>query len=165
MDQKISLRQYLRQYLPAVTAALIVCFSEGVFRSVLAQSEDLVIQMPVYGQVTDHNFTTQAELLVSETIQQKFKQNANLSSVRVIVLGDRNGEIIPILTVNVSRTQWQQTPQVRAWGKYNSASYALLQRFQQGVAAVPSNQLPFQIRKSEETLTGLEAQASLSSID
>ena len=44
------------------------------------------------------------------------------------MLGNRNGDVIPVLTTTVSRTQWQENPQVSAWTQYNGVAYALIQR-------------------------------------
>jgi hypothetical protein len=121
--------------------------------------------MPVYGQVGFPDLTVQAESLASQAIDQAFKGKADLSSVQVVLLGDRNGDIIPILTATVSRTQWQANPQVSAWSKYYSASYAFLQRSQEVLAALPSQIRAFQLRKSKNSLTGAAAQAMLSSMD
>ncbi|MBD2077042.1 hypothetical protein H6F86_24770 [Phormidium sp. FACHB-592] len=127
MAQKI----LIRQLLIALTAAWSLELLKGSYQPAHAEMQGLVIELPVYGQAVPGSLTAQAELLVSSAIERQFKQNPGLSTIQVVVTGDRNGEIIPILTTTASRAQWQANPQVKAWTKYYSASYALLQRHEQ----------------------------------
>lgn len=138
MAQKI----FIRRLLIALTAAWSLALFKGIYQPAHAEMQGLVIEIPVYGQAVPGSLTAQAELLVSSAIERQFKQNPGLSTIQVVVTGDRNGEIIPILTTTASRAQWQAKPQVKAWTKYYSASYALLQRHEQKteIAAAPPAQ-------------------------
>jgi hypothetical protein len=44
----------------------------------------------------------------------------------VNILGDRQGQQVPLLTSRVSRSQWQQQPIIRPWTKYFATSAVLL---------------------------------------
>jgi hypothetical protein len=112
----------------AAIAAVCVLILSGSYQPARAEDERIVIDMPINGQVIHSTLIAQAESLLGEAISRQFSQNANLSTLQVDVVGDRHGEIIPVLTVTVSRAQWQANPQVSAWSRYYSASYALLQR-------------------------------------
>ncbi|XHX78285.1 MAG: hypothetical protein RBJ76_28305 [Stenomitos frigidus ULC029] len=135
MAQKI----LIRRSLAALTAAFSLVLLKGSSQPVSAEIKGIVIEIPVYGQTAASNLTTQAELLVDSAIKRQFQQNPSLSTIEVVVVSDRHGEIIPILTTTASRTQWQANPQVKAWTKYYGASYALLQRHEQKaeIAAAP----------------------------
>lgn len=172
MTQKILTRQLLIAFI----AAWILGFLDGSNRPAQAEMQGVVIDIPIYGQTIYTDLTAQAELLVGNAINDQFGQNPVLSSVQVVVTGDRHGEIIPILTTTVSRTQWQENPQVNAWTKYYSASYALLQRHEQvetvAIApirstAVSNLERSFQIDEAFDSgrLTGPPAQAYLSDLD
>ncbi|MBD0335555.1 MAG: hypothetical protein ICV62_08700 [Cyanobacteria bacterium Co-bin13] len=87
--------------------------------------------MSVYGQMLPGDLAIQAELMASDSINRYFSQSASPSEVEVVVVGDRHGEIVPILTTAVSRTQWQENPRVSAWARYYNASHALLQRHEE----------------------------------
>ncbi|NJL88163.1 MAG: hypothetical protein HC886_22880 [Leptolyngbyaceae cyanobacterium SM1_1_3] len=143
-------------------------------------NEATVIDLPVSAQITDSALIEQAELLVGREVSRQFSQNSALSEVQVVVVGSRYGEVVPILSTAVSRTQWQQTPQVSAWTQYYSASYALLQRHgEEAIAAAPvrgnATNRPFQLAQvnqaaidaayDENRLTTAEAQAYLSNLD
>ena len=85
------------------------------------------IEMPIYSPVLHRNVIVQAEALVRNRIRQILRQEQSVAQVRVYVLGNYHGNIIPVLTTTVSRTQWQSSPDVRRWTDYND-SYALFQR-------------------------------------
>ncbi|MBD2260552.1 hypothetical protein [Pseudanabaena sp. FACHB-2040] len=115
-----------------MTAA--VCFfwflGQGV-QPARAETERIIIEMSVYGQMMPGDLTTQAESMASDLVSRHFSQSASSSEVEVVIVGDRHGEIVPILTTAVSRTQWQENPQVSAWTRYYNASHALLQRHEE----------------------------------
>ena len=173
MGQKILIRQLLIALTPALSLGLL----KGSYQLAHAEMQGLVIEIPVYGQAVPGSLTAQAELLVSSAIERQFKQNPGLSTIQVVVTGDRNGEIIPILTTTASRAQWQAKPQVKAWTKYYSSSYALLQRHEQKaeIAAAPPAR-PVAMRNLQAAaqidaafdagrLTGQAAQKYLNNLD
>lgn len=154
-------------------------FLSGNYQPAWAEDERIVIDMPVYGQVDHSELVTQAESLLAEAINRQFSQDPALSTLQVDVVSDRNGEMIPILTVTVSRAQWQANPQVSAWSQYYRASYALLQRHEavETVAIAPVRsadgatdleiQERFWIDEAFDSgrLTGATAQDYLSDLD
>ncbi|ESA34665.1 fha domain-containing protein [Leptolyngbya sp. Heron Island J] len=115
----------------------IIGFSE----SALANADrPVLLDMPIYSRLSSDDLVNQAESMVSQEIDLYFGTNPNHAEVEIVVLGNRNGDIIPILTTTVSRTQWQENPQVSAWTEYYS-SYALIRRHDSQptqVAARPS---------------------------
>lgn len=133
--------------------------------------------MSVYGLVEYEDFFRRAEAMVSDEISRQFSQNPDLPKVEVMVVGDRNGEIVPILTTTVSRAQWQETPRVSIWTEYYNPSYALLQRHEgqptETVARTPAratinDQSPIsEIDRAfdEGRLTGATAQEYLDELD
>jgi hypothetical protein len=161
----------------AIAVACMFSFLSGSYQPARAEDERIVIDMPVYGQVEHSELVAQAESLLGESISRQFSQNPELSTLQVDVVGDRNGEMIPVLTVTVSRAQWQANPQVSAWSRYYRASYALLQRHEaaETVAAAPVGSVDrtadiqdrFWIDEAFDTgrLTGAAAQDYLSNLD
>ena len=59
-------------------------------------------------------------------IEQEFTQNSSLTEVAVSIIGERNGQYVPLLTAKVSRANWQENPQTRSWTQYYSSSAVLL---------------------------------------
>lgn len=120
----------LTRHFLIVVAAAFLCFVGDSYRPVQAEAESIVVDMSVYGQVEYEDFFGRAKAMASDEISRQFSQNPTLSEIQVVVVGDRDGEIVPILRITVSRTQWQETPRVSFFSDYYSASYALLQRYE-----------------------------------
>ncbi|EKU98980.1 hypothetical protein Lepto7375DRAFT_8317 [Leptolyngbya sp. PCC 7375] len=127
----------------SMAACLVGTFSIGAFfESALANSDGpVLLEMPIYSRTSSDDLISRAESMVSQEINQHFDADPSLAAIAVVVLGSRNGDVIPVLTTTVSRTQWQEKPQVSAWTKYYSA-YALIRRHDSQsppqVAASPS---------------------------
>lgn len=68
----------------------------------------------------------QAEFLAGNLIEQAFAQNPQLTKVAVSIVGERNGQEVPLLAAKVSRVNWQENPQMQAWTQYFSDSAVLL---------------------------------------
>lgn len=68
----------------------------------------------------------QAESWAGKLIEQAFTQNSSLTEVAVSIIGERNGQEVPLLTAKVSRANWQENPQTRSWTQYYSSSAVLL---------------------------------------
>lgn len=99
------------------------------YGSALANSnEPVLLDMPIYDRTSSDDLTRRAESMVSQEINQHFSSDPSLTEIKIVVLGNRNGDVIPILITTVSRTQWQENPQVSAWTQYNGTAYALIQR-------------------------------------
>ena len=118
--------------------------SDGFSGSALASSEKpILLDMPIYNRISNNDLIDRAESMVSQEIERHFDTDASLAEVKIVVLGNRNGDVIPVLTTTVSRTQWQGNPQVSAWTQYYSSAYALLQRHDRQqpaqVAAAPTS--------------------------
>ncbi len=68
----------------------------------------------------------QAESLARKLIEQAFAQNPRLTEVAVSIIGERNGQEVPLLAAKVSRSNWQENPKVQGWAQYFSNSAVLL---------------------------------------
>jgi hypothetical protein len=130
----VSKKALIHSFWVAIATACVFCILDGNYRLARAGEERVVVNMPVYGEVVHSELAAQAESLIRDALNRQFSQRSNLSTVQVDVVGDRHGELIPLLTVTVSRAQWQANPQVSAWGRYYSASYTLLQRYESDTA-------------------------------
>jgi hypothetical protein len=62
-----------------------------------------------------------AEELAAQLIQQTL-QASQVETIIVRVVGDRFGEVAPILTVRVARADWQAQPNIRTWARYGGRS-------------------------------------------
>lgn len=130
----------VRQFFIILAAACSLTMIKGSYKPAYAETQSIVIEMPVYGQVGSRNLTAEAELLISSAIHNQFGQSPALTTVQIVVVIHRNGEVIPFLATTVSRAQWQENSQVQAWTRYYGLSHALLQRHEQ--EAIIATSLP-----------------------
>lgn len=139
--------------------AISICFVGPLLQiqTAWAATERVVIEIPIYGQLIYSQLTAQAESMVRDSINRYFAQADSQSAVEVVVLGDRYGEVVPILTTAVSKVQWQQNPQVSAWTQHYSASQALLERFDDDSQLA---QLPAQPSYVGSTASGFQDHAA-----
>lgn len=87
------------------------------------------LEISVDSVSTQRALVAEAEGLVTRVILDAFGQSSEVSEIEVVVLGDRHGEVSPILVTRVSRTQWQSDSQVSRWTRYYiEDTHALLQR-------------------------------------
>lgn len=137
------MRPYLRKkflklslFLSACILLLTITDSYHSFAS--AQIGSYTVSIPIYGQINQRYLIQEAESMASQIIAEQFRQDPSLESLEVTALGERNGEVIPIFSISVSRSQWQESPSVSSWAEYNSASYALLQRHEENAVVASS---------------------------
>lgn len=173
------IRIFIQKTLISTFIACAASVALSSLRPAQASDEVISVYLPIYNQIDQADMRSDAAWMAADAIANQFAQDSTATSVQVSVLGDRNGEIIPILTVTVSRLQWQQNPQVNAWARYHD-SYALFERHDQEriVAMAParpegfssrisSRGLPPQLEEAYDagTLSGDLAQDYLSDLD
>ncbi|MEL7316953.1 MAG: hypothetical protein AAFN08_18745 [Cyanobacteria bacterium J06559_3] len=66
----------------------------------------------------------EASAAARQLINEGFATNPNATETAVTILSDRNGEVVPVLMVRVSRAEWQSNPAVEQWSRY-LGSYAM----------------------------------------
>lgn len=86
------------------------------------------VDMALSGYFRYEDVMSQAEQLASIEIVRQFNASPNLNELQVVVLGQRYGEIVPILSAQVSREQWLASPRASSWIRYYNAAYSLLNR-------------------------------------
>lgn len=67
-----------------------------------------------------------SEIVARAAIQRSFDADVLMTDVIVTVIGDNQGISVPILTVPVSRSEWQLRPDVPQWANYFEAARALV---------------------------------------
>lgn len=72
------------------------------------------------------NLIQQAELTATKTIDQEFHRSVKITEVEVTVIGERNGQEVPLLSTKVSRLNWQAQPQIQLWTSYFTKAAILL---------------------------------------
>jgi hypothetical protein len=67
-----------------------------------------------------------SEIIARAAIQRSFDADVLMTDVIVTVIGDNQGISVPILTVPVSRSEWQLRPDVTQWADYFEAARSLV---------------------------------------
>lgn len=80
----------------------------------------------------------QAELRASALISEEFTQNPSITEITVSILAEGNGQKVPLLVSQVSRSDWQIQPTIKQWTKYFAGSAALLGFPKSQIAQSPS---------------------------
>jgi hypothetical protein len=95
------------------------------------------LELPMENPANSLELTQQAESLMCQTITQVFNQNPQLESVEVVININRQGDILPLMTTIVARSQWQAAPSLQQWSKY----YGVYQQFKrpQPIVQAPPN--------------------------
>jgi hypothetical protein len=68
---------------------------------------------------------SKAELAANNSITQQFNQST-VTEVGITVVGERNGQAVPLLFTRVSRADWQAQPKIKSWTKYFTKAAILL---------------------------------------
>lgn len=69
---------------------------------------------------------SQAELAATNSITQQFNRLSTVTEVGITVIGERNGQAVPLLFTRVSRADWQAQPKIKPWTKYFTKAAILL---------------------------------------
>lgn len=67
-----------------------------------------------------------SEIIARAAVQRSFDADVLMTDVIVTVIGDNQGIAVPILTVPVSRSEWQLRPDVTQWANYFEAARSLV---------------------------------------
>jgi len=104
----------------------ILCFNCWYSTPATAQSESLSLLLSAEGMPSFARLMQQAESQAGKLIQQKFNQQPRITEIAVMVVGDRNGQQVPLLYTKVSRVDWRSQPAIGRWTRYFYNSALLL---------------------------------------
>ena len=140
---------FVRISLSAIALSTLLCVGSP-HQSAWANTDQMMLELPLSADADAQKTLRQAESMVSATLDQRFSQDSTLATLEVVILGNQNGQILPMLTTTVSREQWVANPQVNVWTTYSNSFAALLypSRPPQVVATRPARP---QISQSSQT--------------
>ncbi len=122
-------------YQKLLSAVAILMISLGANSQVTAQTEqiDLAnlsrqidVTLKTQDNQTFNELIQQAEIQAISLIEQEFANNSSITEIAVTILGDRQGQQVPLLFSRVSRIDWQQQPIIKQWTRYFPTSAVLL---------------------------------------
>ena len=103
----------------------------------LTRPVDVNVSIRRQGNETYSQFLERANSLAKNTIEQRFKTDRELDALNVVVIGENNGAIAPLLAVKVNRDNWQANPNVQKWSNEFPFSQSLL-----GLESLPNPTAP-----------------------
>jgi hypothetical protein len=71
-------------------------------------------------------FVQRAEIITRAAVQRSFDADILITDVAITVVGSNQGISMPVLSVDVSRADWQLNPDVQYWATYFSAAEGLM---------------------------------------
>lgn len=92
----------------------------------IAETKSLNFKLASGNNQTFTNLMQQAETLAINSITQEFAQLSTVTEVAVTIIGERNGQEVPVLFSKVSRLSWQTEPNIQMWTKYFTKAAVLL---------------------------------------
>jgi hypothetical protein len=128
VQRKESVRRGLgdRLQIPAILLTILISF--GIFNpSALADTKQIRSTLRPAKDQTFTELMERAESVAERLVRQTFAREPKVTEVSVTVLGERNGQEVPLLLSTVSRSNWKKNPRIRPWTTYfNNFSVALL---------------------------------------
>lgn len=94
---------------------------------VTAYPQTVEIYLTRQGGETYENLLERSAIIARAATQRTFDTDVLVTEVAVIILADNEGLIAPLLTLNVSREDWWQKPDPKAWINYYDGISTLLQ--------------------------------------
>jgi hypothetical protein len=119
-----------------VAIALGIAWLLGSFHPLRAETQLVVIDLPLSGGMSNFSLVTDSEQRIASEINRHFSQSSSIDTLQVSVLAHRNGEVIPLMTTVVSRDEWRQLPQVNAWTRYHTPQSLLARHDQERVVSI-----------------------------
>lgn len=104
----------------------MVLVPPNITNATQANKNESLVTIATNNNQTFATLIQQAELLASKSIEQKFLETQDVTEVSVTVVGERNGQEVPLLFAKVSRFDWQAEPKIQHWAKYFGGAEVLL---------------------------------------
>ena len=95
--------------LSTLVSTISLASAESVERNLILNSD---------GSQSFETLLQQAQDLAKDSIEQEFAENSDVTEVSILVLGEHQGQIVPLLRSQVSRSGWQQDSRIYRWTRY-----------------------------------------------
>ncbi len=123
-----------------VAIALVAAVFQGltINYSAIAETTRAVYSMtPKPGQEFN-DLMRDAERVARDAVERAFA-NPNVTEVELQIVGDRNGEQVPLLSTRMTRSDWQNYPNIQLWTQYFGTVPSVLLGFRLSDAPEPSS--------------------------
>jgi uncharacterized coiled-coil DUF342 family protein len=94
----------------------------------IANTETVLLNISITSQPNEtyETLVSRAEEAVLAAVEENFDQNKKMSNVTVMVMAENYGSTAPVLSLEVSRSQWHKSPDIQRWGTYFTSARSLL---------------------------------------
>jgi hypothetical protein len=104
----------------------LVVLSMALSAPAWAEPKQISILLSSQGSQDFESLIQEAESVAGNFIQQVFAESPEITEVSVTIVGEHNGQQVPLLSSNVSRSNWQIKPNVQVWSRYFGTAESLL---------------------------------------
>ena len=122
----IRYQNVLRLFSRIGSLGALVALSMALSTPAWAEPKQISILLSSQGNQDFETLIDQAELMASNFIQQVFAESPEITEVSITIVGEHNGQQVPLLSSNVSRSNWQTKPNVQVWSRYFGSAQSLL---------------------------------------
>lgn len=122
----IRYQKVLRLFSRIGSLGALVALSMALSAPASAEPKQISILLSSHGSQDFETLMQQAESVAGNLIQQAFAESPNTTEVSITIVGEHNGQQVPLLSSNVSRSNWQIKPNVQAWSRYFGTAESLL---------------------------------------
>lgn len=91
-----------------------------------ADTKRVEVSLDHHSDETYQNLLSRAGVVALSAVQQSFDQDGQMTDVSVMIMGQNQGAIAPVLFLEVSRSQWFSNPDVQSWVTYFTTARSLL---------------------------------------
>ena len=124
--------------LSSFVSTISIASAESVERNFILNSE---------GSQSFDILLQQAQDLAQSSIEQEFIENPEVTEVSILILGEHQGQIVPLLRSQVSRSGWQQDSRIYRWTRYFANTSRVLLGFNQPSAPSKPQVDPIEARR------------------
>lgn len=126
-------KSFLRRFTPLGFAAMVVVSTLGwVGQTLVAPPAAIAYTSRVSLFLTREqgesfeSLVRRAEITARAGVQRSFDADLLVTEAIVTVVGENQGIAVPLLTVEVTRNDWRNLPDVEYWARYYAAADSLL---------------------------------------
>lgn len=111
-----------------VLAALVLSSAILGGSSAIASAEPAQITLSIDATSVPFfsDLVNQAESLAEIEFSRRFQADPSINELQITVLGERNGQLVSLLSSKVSRNAWQASSDIHQWTRYFATSSVLL---------------------------------------
>jgi hypothetical protein len=125
----VSWRIALSQVAPLLGVPLSLLAIDAVMTCPMVQAYTVEQTVSVQWDAdeTYEGLTRRAEMAARTAAQQSFESDILITHVAILVLGENGSSVVPILRLQVNRTDWRSRPDPQIWSTYFGSSRMLLE--------------------------------------